>query len=421
MRQLNRWFSELLTALGVVGLLAVAPGVASAGPAVNGSFERVSAGRVECWAAAGAASTVSMVAGRVGGTAPQLRGAKANLAPVEWASIRDQSCAMPVLAGHAYTVGAWYQATSAVRASVWAYSSTSGWAKWFAAAPYSGSTPWARIDATTPAVPAGMTQLALSFAVDGSARLVLDDVSLDDATSLLDKPTARSAPFTATFGQAPMLVTNEYAQVNPTRTDAARSTVWQVTSGSLFAAAGNGDTGRVDAGRPNATSSNFTDSSVFRLNTVRSDFHNVSVSFNLAVQAMSSTSRTPAVSYDGVHIWLRHQSQYYLYSASVARRDGKVVLKKKCPGGPSNDGTYYTLGKETPADPVVLGQWMAVSASVQDNPSGSVTLILTVAGRPLVSAVDTGVGCAPITGSAPVGIRGDNARFLFNSFSVKTL
>jgi hypothetical protein len=195
-----------------------------------------------------------------------------------------------------------------------------------------------------------------------------------------------------------------------------------VTSGSLFASAGNGDTGQIDAGRPNATSSNFTDSSVFRMNTVRADFKNVSVSFNLNVQEIGSTPRTPAVAYDGVHIWLRHKSQYYLYAASVARRDGKVVIKKKCPGGPSNDGTYYTLGKEIPsAVPVTPGEWTKVSASVQNNPSGSVTIILSVGGQQLVSAVDTGVGCAPIRSGAAVGVRGDNTRFQFNGFTATAL
>jgi hypothetical protein len=262
----------------------------------------------------------------------------------------------------------------------------------------------------------------MSFAVPGNAKLVLDEVTLADATTQLSMGRS-GAPFTTSFPPTagPVLVTSEYAVNNPGKADAARSDVWQVTSGSLFAVGGNGDTGRIDTGRPDATSSNFTDSSVYRMNTVRSDFKNVSVSFKLNVQSMSSTSRTPAVAYDGVHIWLRHVTQYSLYSASVARRDNKVVLKKKCKGGPSNDGTYYTLGKETPAEPVVKGKWMDVAASAQNNPDGSVTLILSVNGKQLITAVDTGVGCAPITAAASVGIRGDNTRFLFNSFTASTM
>jgi hypothetical protein len=39
----------------------------------------------------------------------------------------------------------------------------------------------------------------------------------------------------------------------------------------------------------------------------------------------------------------------------------------------------------------------------------------------LVSAVDTGVGCAPIKSGAAVGVRGDNTRFQFNSFTATAL
>jgi hypothetical protein len=39
----------------------------------------------------------------------------------------------------------------------------------------------------------------------------------------------------------------------------------------------------------------------------------------------------------------------------------------------------------------------------------------------MISAVDTGIGCAPITAAAEVGIRGDNTRFRFNDFTVTRL
>ena len=162
-------------------------------------------------------------------------------------------------------------------------------------------------------------------------------------------------------------------------------------------------------------------SPAFRLHTVRNDFADVNVSFRLSVAELGSTGRTPAADYDGVHIWLRYQSQYSLYAVSVARRDGRVVIKKKCPGGPSNDGTYYTLGKEIPGAPITLLSWSAVSASVRSNLSGTVTIALSAGGRALVTAVDTGVGCAPIFSAGAVGIRGDNARFSFKSFAVANL
>jgi hypothetical protein len=40
---------------------------------------------------------------------------------------------------------------------------------------------------------------------------------------------------------------------------------------------------------------------------------------------------------------LRYRSEQSLYYPSVNRRDGQVVVKKKCAGGPFNGGTYDTL------------------------------------------------------------------------------
>jgi hypothetical protein len=40
---------------------------------------------------------------------------------------------------------------------------------------------------------------------------------------------------------------------------------------------------------------------------------------------------------------LRYQSETSLYYASINRRDGTSVIKKKVTGGPDNGGTYYDL------------------------------------------------------------------------------
>lgn len=372
----------------------------------------------DCWSAVGSSSVLSMVGGHSGRSAVQLRGRPANTTPVEWRSDQSDACGTAVTPARAYTIEAWYEATSMVRPIAYTYSRSAGWKKWFTGGPYSASTPWSRIETTTPPVPAGTEQIGVGFAVDGPAKLVLADVSVSGATAA--RPVG-SAPFTSTFADDATLITNEYAYWNPAHVDAQRSAVWAVTSGSLFNRAGSGYTGKIDDRRPDAKSQQNTDSSTFRLHTVRNDFADVDVSFRLSVAELGSTGRTPATGYDGVHIWLRYQSQYSLYAVSVARRDGRVVIKKKCPGGPSNDGTYYTLGKEIPGPPITLLSWSAMSATVRTNLSGTVTLALSAGGRTLVTAVDTGVGCAPIRAAGAVGIRGDNARFSFTSFAVANL
>jgi hypothetical protein len=374
-----------------------------------------------CWNSAGSLSALTAVGGRSGPAGMQLRGRAANTAPVELRSVQSAGCGTPVTPARAYTIVAWYQATSMVRPIVYTYSRAAGWKKWFIGDPYSASTPWSKIESTTPPVPAGTEQIGLGFTVDGTAKLVLADVSTPEATAAGDRNAGRSAPFSTSFADDSTLVTNEYAYWNPARADSRRSSTWTMTSGSLFNRAGSGYTGKIDDGRPDAKSAISTDSSTFRLHTVRNDFADVNVAFKLSVAELSSTRRTPPAYYDGVHIWLRFRSQFNLYAVSVARRDGKVVIKKKCPVGSSNDGTYYTLGKEIAGSPITLLSWSAVSASARNNPSGTVTIALSAGGKVLVSAVDTGIGCAPITEAGAVGIRGDNARFSFKNFTVANL
>ncbi|MBB4760828.1 hypothetical protein ACFQFC_32250 [Amorphoplanes digitatis] len=250
--------------------------------------------------------------------------------------------------------------------------------------------------------------------------MVIGPAAADEDTDVTSAGT-RGAPFRPSLGRKSGLVTNSYAYRNPRDRNARRSAVWEVTAGSLFAAGDSGDTGKIDDGAPGRRSDRFTGSAVFRMNTRRADFGDVEVAFDLNIAGQGSTSYTPAISYDGVHIWLRHRTQYHLYAVSVARRDGKVLIKKKCPGGPSNGGTYYVLGAQVPGYPILRNTWRPVSATVRNNPDGSVTVAGFIDGEPVVSAVDTGVGCAPITQVAAVGIRGDNTRFRFADFTVTQL
>lgn len=227
--------------------------------------------------------------------------------------------------------------------------------------------------------------------------------------------------FAAKFPSTNQLVTNEYAYWNPLRTNAVRSVDWELTSGSLFASSGYGWTGKVDRVSPGPTSSAGTNSAVFRLNTRRHDFSDVVVRFSAKIVRMASNSATFPVAWDGIHIWLRYQSQYHLYYASVARRDGVVLIKKKCPGGVFNNGTYYTISPEVKGYPIALGQWRNVAATVANRADGSVRITLLVNGSYIVGANDKGVGCPPIRAPGAVGIRGDNAEFLFTRFAVSRL
>jgi hypothetical protein len=212
------------------------------------------------------------------------------------------------------------------------------------------------------------------------------------------------------------LITNEYAYRHPDDAHAVRSKLWETTSGSFFSIRGVGSTGVPDGCAPDVYSQRCTDSAVFRLRTLRTDFGNVAVSFRLINHGLTSTARTPPAAIDGVHVWVRYESPTQLYAASVNRRDGSVVIKKKCPGGPSNGGTYYTLGKSIRGQPIPLRVWQNISVSVRNDPAGTVTIAISRNGTMLDQATDNGIGCAALTRPGAIGIRGDN-----DDFGVETL
>jgi hypothetical protein len=216
------------------------------------------------------------------------------------------------------------------------------------------------------------------------------------------------------------LITNEYAFWNPIAVDAVRSPNWDMNSGSLFLRDNRAWSGVPDTVVPNAKSTNGTNSAIYRMMTKRSDFKDFTVSFTLNVNNLTSTTKTPAVGWDGVHVFLRYINEQELYYASVFRRDGKVVIKKKKPGGVSNGGTYYDISTyQTKSFPI--GVDTKVKATIK-TVGTTVEIKLFVNDVLVVSAIDDGkIGGAPILSQGKTGIRGDNTDFTFDDFKVETL
>jgi hypothetical protein len=255
-----------------------------------------------------------------------------------------------------------------------------------------------------------------------TARSSLGQARASSPRVAIPDPGATPEPellFRDAFDRPDGLVTNEWAYRHPDDPAAAVSPDWYTTSGSLFTSDGAGWTGVPDRRAPDAASAGGTGSAVFRLVTRRRDFRDVAVSFALRNDELASTASSPAA-WDGVHVFLRYQSPYRLYSASANRRDGTVVIKKKCPGGPSNGGTYHTLS-ETGDYAVPYGEWQRVVTTVRNLPGGAVELRLEIGGRIVAAAVDEGVGCGTIESAGSVGIRGDNADFRLDDFAVSQL
>ncbi len=224
------------------------------------------------------------------------------------------------------------------------------------------------------------------------------------------------------------LVTNEYAYHHPDSADAVRSPDWIVTSGSLFAVGGLLWSGHPDDRSPGPTSTGGTDSAVLRVVTTRTDYADVRLTFGLWIAGLTETKRTPSKDTDGVHAILRYQSEFSTYYVSMFRRDGQVAVKKKVAGGPSNGGTYHTLGaKPFPIDPAWRGSWHQVETTVERVPPGNVQLTLRIDGRAAIDVIDGGAGGASGAGApvgqaaGRVGLRGDNCEFFVRDFTVAPL
>lgn len=239
-------------------------------------------------------------------------------------------------------------------------------------------------------------------------------------------PEVKSPLFVYDFKNIPDgLITNEFSHWNPADPKRLVSTDWEMDSGSLFSKSGWGWSGVPDA--PTVVPYNSVggnNSAIFRLVTKRRDFKDVSVKFKLNVKAFSATPKTPAQDYDGVHIFLRYQSQYHLYYASISRRDGACVIKKKVPVGPSNGGTYTHLApsnyQKFPID--WMNKTRDIEATIKTQSDGKVLIRLFADGVKLVEGLDDNTGNAPpILAAGATGIRGDNTDFTFNPFQVDAI
>lgn len=244
-----------------------------------------------------------------------------------------------------------------------------------------------------------------------------DSTSSSDATSPIQAPT--SVLFFDDFSQANgpnNLITNEYASYNPSETGIVRSPHWENRRGSTFFREGRAWSGVPDGRYADKHSQSSNDSAWTRLRTHRSDFANVTVEYDFMIPYLTSTSTSPPVDWDGSQMWLRYQTEEHLYAISFFDRSGKTHIKKKCPGGPSNGGTYYMLAGTPNAIP--FGAWQHVRGSVQNNPDGSVTIQAYQEGRLILQAIDTNVGCPAIRAAGRVGMRADNAEWFMDNFRI---
>jgi hypothetical protein len=268
--------------------------------------------------------------------------------------------------------------------------------------------PRLRLATTPPAPPRRRRKYAL---VTATVVLALAGTAVWVATGR-----SRPALFAPELSGPDRLVTIEYAHWNPQAADRRNAKDWDVTSGSLFVRDGVAWSGAPDKATPNATSSNGSGSSVFRMTTRRHDFGDVAVSLNLRNLGLTTSGRAAPSEIDGIHVFLRWQTPAELYVVSLNRRDNLVVIKKKRPGGTENGGTYVTLGQAHYVVP--YGRWQEFTVRIKTSGGTLVAIAVQQNGQHVLSAVDDGTEGPAILAHGAVGLRGDNCDFEFKNFHV---
>jgi len=216
--------------------------------------------------------------------------------------------------------------------------------------------------------------------------------------------------FRDTFDGPDGVITNHYAYFAPSYEEAYRSPDWEMESGCALREGNRLWTGVPTRNLPNRECSNGSGSAYFRLWTKRTDFENVAVSFSLHVNRYMKRGK----SWDGVKIYLRRQDGDNFYTAEVSRREGNVIIQRKC------DGRYALLGGvRSAATPVRAGEWENVGGTVV-NLADDEVLIQVIRGDDVVlEATDSAGSCDVLRQPGRIGIRGDRTDFFADALEVR--
>jgi hypothetical protein len=238
----------------------------------------------------------------------------------------------------------------------------------------------------------------------------------DWAVGAAESTPAGDALLSDSFTGPDGVITNHYAFWSPDDDSAFRDDIWEMESGCALRSDNTLWTGVPTSNLPNRDCSNGSGSEVFRLWTKQS-FTDVNVSFSLRNNGYVAGAEGER-SWDGIKIWLRRQGgtgSVGLYTAEVNRRQGNIMIQKKCAGSTE----YHILSQARPeGSEASIGEWEEVGGSIKNQPDGSVKITLVRHGETVLEATDDGVGCAPYTTAGRVGIRGDYTNFNADDFLV---
>jgi hypothetical protein len=153
----------------------------------NSSLESGSSGVPTCWKLAGYGTNnytwTSTADAHTGNNAETLQLTGFTSGDRKLLSAEDAgSCAPTATPGTTYTVGGWYKAPSGTTGSprFFAYYRTSSgvWTYWAASANFASNSSWTHATWTTPAFPAGATNIAVGMGLTSVGTVTMDDFSL---------------------------------------------------------------------------------------------------------------------------------------------------------------------------------------------------------------------------------------------------
>jgi hypothetical protein len=241
----------------------------------------------------------------------------------------------------------------------------------------------------------------------------------EDPETVPVDPVAADVLMQEAFSGSDGVITNHYAYWSDDP-DAFRSDTWEMESGCSFRSGNTMWTGVPTSNLPNRNCSNGSGSEVFRFWTKREDFGNADVRFLLRNNGYTNGSDVnPERSWDGIKIYLRRLDGLNFYTAEVNRRQGNVIIQKKCP---QDGGTYFLLEQvRLEVTPAQIGVWEEVGGTAVNLPGGGVRVQVVRQGQPVLEAIDNGTGCPPLVAPGRVGIRGDNTDFSVDDFEVRSV
>jgi hypothetical protein len=242
--------------------------------------------------------------------------------------------------------------------------------------------------------------------------VVAGAVIIAGLTVTADTGNERPLLFQDNFDGFDRVITNQYAYYKPDDPTAHRSPAWEVQSGCALRAGNRLWTGVPTTDLPNRDCSNGSGSAVFRMWTKRADFENVAVSFDLHHNRYMPTGE----SWDGVKIYLRRQDGDNFYTAEVNRREGNVIVQRKC------DGRYALLGgARSAATSERAGEWENVGGTVVNQADGAVRLQVVRRDGVALEVVDPPGTCDVLRQPGRIGVRGDRTDFYLDSLEVRGL